>query len=137
MLKRWHCAFNLEKEHIRYIHLWVLLPGCLLVLWSLEAFKEIGNAIDKFLYVDSKHLTRSDRRMEELLVEVDLYGGISDEIDIVWRGIVIQQRLDYIGVPFRCVVCKETRHLQYQCNGHRGKTLPDWDDEGGEIEMAI
>jgi hypothetical protein len=41
--------------------------------------------------------------MGKLLVEIDLNEGLPTEMDIVWRGIVYQQRLDYIGVPFRCV----------------------------------
>jgi hypothetical protein len=53
-----------------------LLPGCPLALWSLEAFKEIGNAIGKFLHVDSKLLSGLDRRMGKLLVEVDTNGGL-------------------------------------------------------------
>jgi hypothetical protein len=61
MLKRWHLAFNPEKYIIRYRHLWVLLSGCLLALWSLEAFKAIGNSIGKFLHVDSKHLAGFDQ----------------------------------------------------------------------------
>jgi hypothetical protein len=38
MLKCWHCAFNPEKEIIRFRHLWVLMPGCPLAIWNLEAF---------------------------------------------------------------------------------------------------
>jgi hypothetical protein len=88
-------------------------------LWSLEAFKEIGNALGKFLYTDPKVLSGSDRRVGKLLVEVDLFGGLPDEIDIGWRGVMIQQRLDFLGVPFRCTNCKEIGHLRAQCSGHR------------------
>jgi hypothetical protein len=117
MLKRWHLVFNLEKEHIRFRHLWVLFPGCSLALWSLEAFKEIENSLGKFLHVDPKHLVGSDQRMGKILVEIDVNEGLPAEIDIDWRGYLIQQRLDYVGIPFRCFGCKETGHLRYQCSG--------------------
>jgi hypothetical protein len=97
----------------------VLLPRCPLILWSLEAFKEIGNALGKFIYVDPKLLTGSDRRVGKLLVEVDLFGGLPNEIDIGWRGVVIQQGLDFLGVPFICIIYKDTGHLRFQCSGHR------------------
>jgi hypothetical protein len=41
----------------------------------------------------------------------------------VWHGTVIQQRLDYLGVPFICAVCKETGHLWHQCNGVSKKVI--------------
>jgi len=90
MLKHWHCVFNPEKELIRYKHLWVLMPRCLLVIWNLEVFKDIGNMLRKFLHVDSKVPTGSDMRMWKLLVEIDLFEGLSVEIQIVWHGTVIQ-----------------------------------------------
>jgi len=60
MLKCWHLVFNLEKENVRLRHLWVLLLGCPLALWSLEAFKLIEHAIGKFLHVDLKQLGSLD-----------------------------------------------------------------------------
>jgi hypothetical protein len=97
----------------------VFLPRCQLIVWSLESFKEIGNALKKFLYVDPKLLTGSNRRVGKLLVEVDLFGGLPNEIDIGWHGVMIQQRFDFLGVPFRCTIYKETGHLWFQCSGHR------------------
>jgi hypothetical protein len=129
MLKRWHCAFNPDKECFRFRHLWVLLPGCPLALWSLEAFKEIGNALGKFLHVDSKLLSGLDRRMGKILVEVDTFGGLPTELEIIWRGKVILQCLDYLGISFKCIVCKETRHLRHQCPGKPLKDPPEWDSE--------
>jgi hypothetical protein len=73
MLSRWHLGFNPEKEIVRFRHLWVLLPGCPLALWSLDAFKLIGNAIGKFLQVDLKQFGGFDHRMGKLLVEMDTF----------------------------------------------------------------
>jgi hypothetical protein len=108
-------GFNPKKEIIRYRHLWVLLPGCPLALWSLDVFKLIGNTLGKFLQVDLKQFGVFDRRMGKLMVEVDTFAGLPEEIEINWQGTKIQQRLDYAGVPFRCSCCKKTRHLRFQC----------------------
>ena len=29
---------------------------------------------------------------------------------------MVQQRLDYVGIPFRCSRCKATDHPRYQCS---------------------
>jgi len=123
MLKRWTHFFNQEKDHFRFRHLWVLLPGCTLAFWNLEAFKEIGNSIGNFLYVDPQHLAGLDRRVGKFMVELDLKLGLPAEVDIEWRGSVHQQRLDYVWIPFRCATCKETGHLRHYCPGFR-KVLP-------------
>jgi hypothetical protein len=73
MLKRWHVAFNPEKELIRFRHLWVIIPGCPLAIWNREAFMEIGNTIGKFLYVDPGLLAGTDRRVGKFLAEVEIF----------------------------------------------------------------
>jgi hypothetical protein len=76
-------VFNPEKEIIWFRHTRVLLPGCPLALWSLEAFKIIGNTIGKFLHVDMKQLGCFDRRMGKILVEMDTYEGLTEDIVII------------------------------------------------------
>jgi hypothetical protein len=131
----WHVAFNPEKELIRYRNLWVLMPGCPLAVWNREAFMEIGNSIGKFLYVDPGLLAGSDRRMGKLLVEVDMFDGLSPEIELEWRGVLFVQKLDYQGVPFRCSVCKETGHLRHKCSGFYKKLLKEMNVESKDEEI--
>jgi hypothetical protein len=76
MMKRWTHLFDPEKEHIRFRHLWVLLPGCPLVFWNLEAFKVIGNTLGKFMHVDPQLLSGQDRWVGRILVEFDLQQGL-------------------------------------------------------------
>jgi hypothetical protein len=123
MLKRWTHLFNPEKDHLRFHHIWVLLSGFPLAFWNLEAFKEIGNSIGKFMYVDPQHLTGLDRRVGKLLVELDLKFGLPAEVDIEWCGFVHQQRLEYVRIIFRCATCKEMGHLHHGFPGIR-KVFP-------------
>jgi hypothetical protein len=51
-------------------------------LWNLEALKETGDVIGKFLCPDPKLFSGSDRRMGKILVEVDLHEGLSTKIEI-------------------------------------------------------
>jgi hypothetical protein len=38
------------------------------------------------------------------------------------------QRLDYLGLPFRCTTCRRTGHLRKYC--HIGYGLSEADDDG-------
>jgi hypothetical protein len=87
----------------------------MLALWSSEAFKLIGNTIGKFIQVDLKQMGGSDRRIGKIMVELDTFEGLPEEIEINWQVLKIHQRLDYVGVPFCCSWCKETGHLCHQC----------------------
>jgi hypothetical protein len=100
MIKRWTHLFNPEKEHFRFRHLWVLMSGCPLDFWNLEAFKAMGDALGKFLHVDVTLLSGQDRRIGKIMVEIDLQKGLPEFLEIEWRGIVHIQKLDYWGIPF-------------------------------------
>jgi hypothetical protein len=53
--------------------------------------------------------------MEKVLVEVDIHAGLLETLDIEWRGHLFIQRLDYLGLPFRCSIYRRTRHLRKDC----------------------
>jgi hypothetical protein len=53
--------------------------------------------------------------MEKILVEVDIHGGLLENLEIDWRGFIYTQRMDYLGVPFRCSRCRQTGHLKKDC----------------------
>lgn len=84
MLKKWHPGFNPEKEFVRFMHLWVPMPGCPQVFWSREAFKEIGDEIGKFLFTEPQHLNGPDKQVGRMLVEVDIFGDLPKERNIGW-----------------------------------------------------
>jgi len=45
------------------------------------------------------------RKMDRVLVEMDIFCGLSETLEIEWRGRKITQPLDYLGLPFRCNLC--------------------------------
>jgi len=66
--------------------------------------------------VDMLSLAGSDRRMAKVLVEIDIHAGLPEFLEIEWRGHLIAQCLDYLGIPFRCSYCRSTRHLRSDCS---------------------
>ena len=53
-----------------------------------------------------------DKRMEKVLVELDVSKGLQANIDIIYNDYGITQRLDYQSMSFRCSYCHETSHLR-------------------------
>jgi hypothetical protein len=68
-----------------------------------------------FIKVDETALQSQDKRMAKVLVEVDIHVGLLESLEIDWRGHIIIQRLDYLGIPFRCTLCRRTGHLRKDC----------------------
>ena len=53
-----------------------------------------------------------DKRIACVLVELDVSQGLPAEVEILCGEHLIVQKLDYLRVPFRCSICRETRHLR-------------------------
>jgi hypothetical protein len=120
MIKRWRFGFNPTTEYFSFRHLWVLLPNLPLQLWNHRALKAIGNCLGRFIGVDEDVLLSSDKRMAKILVEVDTHAGLSEVLEIEWRDLLFTQRLDYLGLPFRCSRCRRTGHLRNNCTFIQG-----------------
>ena len=56
-----------------------------------------------------------DKRMAKVLVELDVSKGLLANIDIVCGDQVINQRLDYLNMSFKCNYCLNTGHLRNAC----------------------
>jgi hypothetical protein len=117
MLKRWRVSFDPAQDYFRLRHLWVLLPGLPLHIWNEKALMAIGNSLGRFISIDSKTNTGRDKRLARILVEIDIHEGLSETLDIDWRGHITRQKLDYLGIPFRCTLCRQTGHLRKTCTG--------------------
>jgi hypothetical protein len=66
--------------------------------------------------------------MGKILVGIDVHDGLPEAIDIEWRGRHISQRLDYVGISFRCSWCRGTGHLRRDCSGTQVEEKSEEDD---------
>jgi hypothetical protein len=117
MLKRWRVAFDPTSDYFPQRHLWVLLPGLPIQLWNEGALKAIGDSLGTFITVDHQSLRALVRKVGKILVEIDIHGGLPEVLEVEWRGQRILQRLDYMGIPFHCSLCRCTGHLRRDCKG--------------------
>jgi hypothetical protein len=54
--------------------------------------------------------------MAKIYVELDIQAGLPDILEIDWRNQLIFQRLDYMGIPFHCSLCRRIGHLRRDCH---------------------
>jgi hypothetical protein len=94
-----------------------VLSGVPLQLWNSKALEAIGNELGRFIKVDDQALKAPDKRLCKVLVEIDIHSGLLEMLEIEWQGHVVSQRLDYLGVPFSCSLCRWTGHLRRDCLG--------------------
>jgi len=64
----------------------VLLPSLPLFLWNEGALRAIGDSLGRFIALDSKLLNSPMRKMGRFFVELDIYNGFPETIEIEWRG---------------------------------------------------
>jgi len=69
-------------------------------MWNEGALRAIGDALGHFITLDISTMEKYVRKVGRILVEVDIHGGLLEELVIEWHGRQITQRLDYLGVPF-------------------------------------
>jgi hypothetical protein len=89
MLKRWRLSFNPSTEYFSYRHIWVLLPSFPLQLWNRKAMEAVGNSLGRFLKIEEGDLLSPNKKMEKILVEIDIHGGLLDVLEIEWRGLAL------------------------------------------------
>jgi hypothetical protein len=95
----------------------VLLPGLPLQWWNKRALVDVVNNLGRFIVVDEVALTTPDKRICKVLVEIDIHAGLPETIELEWRGLLRCQRIDFMGIPFRCSWCRQTGHLRRDCLG--------------------
>ena len=83
-------------------HLWALLLGLPFPVWNRSLLEGIGNTIGRFVAVEEDFMNTYDKRMAQILVELDITKGLPAEVEILCHERLFTQRLDYLGIPFRC-----------------------------------
>jgi hypothetical protein len=97
------------------ISVWVRLPALPFHLWTFEHFKSIENYIGDFLDADMTFEETKQRKVERILVNLNIREGLGEEVDLSWGSYTYNQRLDYENIPFRCRRCHQYGNLIKSC----------------------
>ncbi|CAK8532594.1 unnamed protein product [Lathyrus sativus] len=118
ILKEWKTGFNLKKDLLRTLPIWVTLPQLPLHLWGGKSLSKIGSAIGKPLVTDECTANKFRVSYARLLIEVDITQPLIDEIAIRnVEGDIIMQPVKYEWKPTFCETCQK---MGYKCED-RGK----------------
>jgi hypothetical protein len=92
-------------------------------LWTAKSLEAIGNSLGRFISIDKEAIATPAKKVARVLVELDIHEGLLESIDIEWRNHLTCQKLDYLGIPFRCTFCRRTGHLRKHCTGYLEEEL--------------
>jgi hypothetical protein len=81
-LKKWRVEFEVKFDKLELVLVWVKPPSLLLILWSDDLFREIGNSLGLFYKVEKYFHTSGYMGMAYILVGINLSTGLKDTITI-------------------------------------------------------
>jgi hypothetical protein len=115
-MQRWFPEFNPLTMTAMTTPVWVRLPNLPLHFYSASFLPTLGNALGRFIKIDTDRITKGFITFARICVEIDLSQGLPDRILIDWGdGDPFIQMVDYENTAFRCRSCQQTGHLQATC----------------------
>lgn len=82
ILKEWSPGFNLQKDLLRTLPIWIKLPQLPLHLWGVRRLNKIGSAIGKPLVTDECIPSKLRVSYACILLEVDITQKLETKITI-------------------------------------------------------
>ncbi|XP_058725589.1 uncharacterized protein LOC131596870 [Vicia villosa] len=113
MLKEWRPDFNLKRDMLRTLPLWITLPQLPLHLWGENSLSKIGSAIGVPLVMNECTANKLRISYAIILVEVDITKELTKEVAIKdCEGRKMMQKIEYEWKPPFCTKCQ---HVGHQC----------------------
>ncbi|KAL5190422.1 putative ribonuclease H protein [Glycine soja] len=111
LLKEWKPDFNLQRDMLRTLPLWVKLPKLPLHLWGVKSLNKIGSAIGVPLVTDECIASKIRVSYAHILVEVDITKTLVKEVtNKDCEGRKITQGVEYEWRPLYCEKCHKLGH---------------------------
>ena len=98
----WKSDFDPVNAPVTITPIWVRLLNLSIHFICIEALKEIGNTLGKFVAVDGERLQKGMATYVHICVEVDLSKGLPENIILKWNSNSWVQHLDYENTAFGC-----------------------------------
>ncbi|KAL5184132.1 Transposon TX1 uncharacterized protein [Glycine soja] len=135
LLKEWKPDFNLQKDMLRTLPLWVKLPKLPLHLWGVKSLNKIGSAIGVPLVTDECTASKIRVSYARILVEVDITKTLVKEVTIKdCEGRKISQGVEYEWRPLYYEKCHKLGH---QCKKNDIQKEKQWKPKTKPLDEAV
>jgi hypothetical protein len=112
LLRDWKPDFNLKRDMLRTLPIWVKLPQLPLYLWGIKSLSKIGSAIGNPLVTDECTAHKLRVSYARLLIEVDVTQELPHDITIRDNeGNKMTQVVEYEWKPLFCEKCQKVGHI--------------------------
>lgn len=112
LLRDWSPEFNLKRDMLRTIPIWIKLPQLPLYLWGAKTMGKIGSILGKPIVTDECTAQRLRISYARMLVEIDITQEMPKEVTIADNeGHELIQAVEYEWKPKYCGKCKKFGHV--------------------------
>ncbi|CAJ2641905.1 unnamed protein product [Trifolium pratense] len=112
LLRDWKPDFNLKRDMLRTIPIWIKLPQLPLHLWGVKSLSKISSAIGNPLVTDECTAHKFRVSYARILVEMDITQKLPQDITIKdSEGNKLKQVVEYEWKPLFCDKCQKMGHI--------------------------
>ncbi|XP_058758888.1 uncharacterized protein LOC131632129 [Vicia villosa] len=111
LLAEWKPNFNLKRDMLRTIPVWIQLPQLPLHLWGTTSLGKIASILGTPLMTDECTANMYRISYARVLVEIDITQELVHEITITdEKGEKLKQKIEYEWRPPYCMKCQKIGH---------------------------
>lgn len=111
IVKVWSAEFDLNKEVLQTIPMWVKYPNLPLNCWGNKSLSRISSGLGVPLYADACTTQVDSISYARVLVEMDVTKELPKSVKVTDpNGREFMQEIDYDWVPELCTKCMQVGH---------------------------
>lgn len=115
VLKNWESDFEIDKEPIRVMPLWVTFPGLPIQCWAEENLGRIASCLGKPVCTDRLAAKCERIPYARVLIEMDITQPLPDELTLEQPdGKIRMQTVEYEWKPVFCQECNRCKRESQQ-----------------------
>ncbi|XP_070025610.1 uncharacterized protein [Nicotiana sylvestris] len=116
ILKQWEADFQLLKELLSVLPIWVCFPGLPLLYWYEENLGRIESSLGKPICTDSLTIKGDRVSYAIMFIEMDIAQPLPNFINTKRAdGSIWEQKIDYEWRPILCEDCSQLGHKAVSC----------------------
>lgn len=121
IVKQWCPGFDMEKEILKNVPVWVRFPNLPLFCWGVECLSRIASVLGVPIMDDDNTMMQKRISYARVLIDIDVTQDLPECIKVEGlNGDTFDQKLVFDWVPPFCEKCKKAGH---QCGEKQKGTL--------------